>query len=127
MGASAVLLFAAPASPLAQPWSILAGNLVSALIGVFCAQMIPVTGPAVPASPQRRGGADCRAGRAVRRQPGLWLRAVAGGAELPDPAVHRRRVQWRAQAQLPPAPRRSGPWPSHPRRGAQRPAGLQGR
>ncbi|CAB3722354.1 hypothetical protein LMG3458_04072 [Achromobacter deleyi] len=40
MGASAVLLFAAPASPLAQPWSILAGNLVSALIGVFCAQFI---------------------------------------------------------------------------------------
>lgn len=40
MGASAVLLFAAPASPLAQPWSIMAGNLVSALIGVFCAQAI---------------------------------------------------------------------------------------
>ena len=46
MGASAVLLFAAPASPLAQPWSILAGNLVSALIGVLCAQMIPVPGVA---------------------------------------------------------------------------------
>jgi len=44
MGASAVLLFAAPASPLAQPWSLMAGNLVSALIGVFCAQMIPVPG-----------------------------------------------------------------------------------
>ena len=40
MGASAVLLFAAPASPLAQPWSLMAGNLVSALIGVFCAQII---------------------------------------------------------------------------------------
>lgn len=46
MGASAVLLFAAPASPLAQPWSIMAGNLVSALIGVFCAQFIPVPGVA---------------------------------------------------------------------------------
>ncbi|EHK67635.1 HPP family protein [Achromobacter arsenitoxydans] len=44
MGASAVLLFAAPASPLAQPWSLMAGNLVSALIGVFCAQFIPVPG-----------------------------------------------------------------------------------
>lgn len=41
MGASAVLLFAVPSSPLAQPWSILAGNLVSALIGVSCARMIP--------------------------------------------------------------------------------------
>lgn len=37
MGASAVLLFAVPASPLAQPWSILGGNLVSALVGVTCA------------------------------------------------------------------------------------------
>ena len=37
MGASAVLLFAVPASPLAQPWSIVGGNLVSALVGVTCA------------------------------------------------------------------------------------------
>ena len=41
MGASAVLLFAVPASPLAQPWSIFGGNLVSALIGVSCAILIP--------------------------------------------------------------------------------------
>lgn len=40
MGASAVLLFAAPSSPLAQPWSILGGNLVSAVIGVTCALAI---------------------------------------------------------------------------------------
>lgn len=40
MGASAVLLFAVPASPLAQPWSMLAGNIVSALIGVTAAQWI---------------------------------------------------------------------------------------
>lgn len=39
MGASAVLLFLLPASPLAQPWSILGGNLVSALIGVSCAKL----------------------------------------------------------------------------------------
>lgn len=41
MGASAVLLFAVPASPLAQPWAIFGGNLVSALIGVSCAILIP--------------------------------------------------------------------------------------
>jgi CBS domain-containing membrane protein len=41
MGASAVLLFAAPASPLAQPWSILVGNSVSALMGVIAASWIP--------------------------------------------------------------------------------------
>ncbi|KAA1013188.1 HPP family protein [Paraburkholderia panacisoli] len=40
MGASAVLLFAVPASPLAQPWSIIGGNLVSATIGVTCASAI---------------------------------------------------------------------------------------
>jgi CBS domain-containing membrane protein len=41
MGASAVLLFCVPASPLAQPWSIMAGNLVAALVGVTCASLIP--------------------------------------------------------------------------------------
>lgn len=41
MGASAVLLFAAPASPLAQPWSILGGNLVAALVGVTAARFVP--------------------------------------------------------------------------------------
>jgi CBS domain-containing membrane protein len=41
MGASAVLLFAVPASPLAQPWSILAGNLLSAFVGVTTALLIP--------------------------------------------------------------------------------------
>lgn len=37
IGASAVLLFAVPASPLAQPWSILGGNCLAAIIGVTCA------------------------------------------------------------------------------------------
>jgi len=40
MGASAVLLFAVPASPLAQPWSIIGGNTVAAIIGVTCAKLI---------------------------------------------------------------------------------------
>ena len=40
MGASAVLLFAAHSSPLAQPWSILGGNLISATVGVTCALLI---------------------------------------------------------------------------------------
>ncbi|ATE62320.1 HPP family protein [Thauera sinica] len=46
MGASAVLLFAVPASPLAQPWSIIGGNFVSALIGVCCAQWLGHSGVA---------------------------------------------------------------------------------
>jgi CBS domain-containing membrane protein len=44
MGASAVLLFAVPSSPLAQPWSILGGNLVAATLGVACARWIPDPG-----------------------------------------------------------------------------------
>jgi CBS domain-containing membrane protein len=40
MGASAVLLFCLPASPLAQPWSVIGGNMVSAFIGVACAHAI---------------------------------------------------------------------------------------
>ncbi len=41
MGASAVLLFAVPASPLAQPWSILGGNVLAATIGVSVALLVP--------------------------------------------------------------------------------------
>lgn len=40
MGASAVLLFAVPASPLAQPWSLIGGNLLAAVIGVTIARCI---------------------------------------------------------------------------------------
>ena len=40
MGASAVLLFAVPTSPLAQPWSIMGGNVSAALIGMACIRHI---------------------------------------------------------------------------------------
>ncbi|HRO49572.1 MAG TPA: HPP family protein [Hyphomicrobium sp.] len=40
IGASAVLLFAVPTSPLAQPWSIIGGNTISALVGVAVVQFI---------------------------------------------------------------------------------------
>jgi len=39
-GASSVLLFAVPNSPLAQPWSAIVGNMVAALIGVAVCMMI---------------------------------------------------------------------------------------
>jgi CBS domain-containing membrane protein len=41
LGASAVLLFAVPASPLAQPWSIIGGNTISALVGIAVAHLVP--------------------------------------------------------------------------------------
>lgn len=44
MGASAVLLFAAPTTPMAQPWPMLGGNLVSGAIGVLCAKILGING-----------------------------------------------------------------------------------
>jgi CBS domain-containing membrane protein len=41
IGASAVLVFAVPSSPLAQPWSVVGGNTLSALVGIACAKWIP--------------------------------------------------------------------------------------
>ena len=40
IGASAVLVFGVPASPLAQPWSVVGGNTVSALVGIACANWV---------------------------------------------------------------------------------------
>ncbi len=50
MGASAVLLFAVPASPLAQPWPMLGGNVLSAIAGVTCAALIGDPYVAAPAA-----------------------------------------------------------------------------
>lgn len=41
MGASAVLLFAAPHVPFSQPWNVFGGHAVSAVIGVACWHWIP--------------------------------------------------------------------------------------
>jgi len=41
MGASAVLLFAAPNVPFSQPWNVFGGHVISAVIGVACYQFIP--------------------------------------------------------------------------------------
>ena len=41
LGASAVLIFAAPHSPFAQPWAVIGGHLLSALVGVACWKVIP--------------------------------------------------------------------------------------
>lgn len=41
LGASAVLIFAVPASPLAQPWSVVGGNTLSALVGIAVWRAVP--------------------------------------------------------------------------------------
>ncbi|MFL6667643.1 MAG: HPP family protein [Burkholderia ambifaria] len=83
MGASAVLLFAVPASPLAQPWSIIGGNLVAATVGVACAQWIadPITAAAVAVALAIGG---MFALRCVHPPSG----AVALTAVLGGPAIH---------------------------------------
>lgn len=41
LGASAVLIFAIPNSPLAQPWSVVVGNTVSALVALVLLALVP--------------------------------------------------------------------------------------
>ncbi|MDF9787138.1 HPP family protein [Polynucleobacter sphagniphilus] len=41
LGASALLVFVLPSSPMAQPKAVIGGNIVSALVGVTCAILIP--------------------------------------------------------------------------------------
>jgi CBS domain-containing membrane protein len=83
MGASAVLLFAVPASPLAQPWSIIGGNIVSAVIGVGCATWITNPIHAAPVAVALSIGAMF-VFRCMHPPSG----AVALTAVLGGPAVH---------------------------------------
>src|SRR6185369_9478068 len=41
IGASTVLVFGVPASPLAQPWSVIGGNFLAALLGISAARLVP--------------------------------------------------------------------------------------
>jgi CBS domain-containing membrane protein len=50
LGASALLVFALPASPMAQPWAVIGGNTLSALIGISCFHLIPMPILALPAA-----------------------------------------------------------------------------
>ncbi|MGQ0503015.1 MAG: HPP family protein [Panacagrimonas sp.] len=43
LGATTVLVFAAPAGPMAQPWAAVGGNAVSALVGIAC--VLGIGGP----------------------------------------------------------------------------------
>ena len=39
LGASALLVFVLPSSPLAQPWAVIGGNVVAAVIGIACVNL----------------------------------------------------------------------------------------
>jgi CBS domain-containing membrane protein len=70
LGASAVLVFGVPASPLAQPWPVIGGNTVSACIGILCARWI---GPTELA-------AACAVGSAIAAMFALRCLHPPGGA-----------------------------------------------
>ena len=82
MGASAVLIFALPSSPLAQPWSVLGGNVLSAAIGVACAKWVPDSAMAAALA----GSCAIAAMFALRclHPPGgaIALTAVLGGSAI---------------------------------------------
>ncbi len=46
LGASAVLVFGLPSSPLSQPWAVVGGNLLSSAIGVLMQHLLPDPLPA---------------------------------------------------------------------------------
>ena len=48
LGASALLVSALPQNPTAQPWAVIAGNTISALIGISCAIVIQAPLLALP-------------------------------------------------------------------------------
>lgn len=41
MGASSILLFAVTSSPLSQPWPLVGGTVIAAIVGVTCGKFIP--------------------------------------------------------------------------------------
>lgn len=50
LGASALLVFVLPGSPMAQPWAVIGGNTISALIGITCYQLVGMPLLALPAA-----------------------------------------------------------------------------
>jgi CBS-domain-containing membrane protein len=82
MGASAVLLFAVPHSPLAQPWNVFGGHIISAAVGVLCVQLIPMLSVAAAASVGLAIAAMYYA-RCIHPPGGATaLAAVIGGAQI---------------------------------------------
>lgn len=71
MGATAVLLFAVPLGQLSQPWPVLGGHAVGALVGVTCAKLLP---------PGSLVAAGCAVGGAIVVMRALKCLHPPGGA-----------------------------------------------
>ena len=48
LGASALLVFVLPSSPMAQPWAVIGGNVISAVIGIACVNVVNMPMVAAP-------------------------------------------------------------------------------
>ncbi|KKC26351.1 hypothetical protein WP12_09605 [Sphingomonas sp. SRS2] len=84
IGAAAVLLFAVPASPMAQPWAVFGGNIVSAIVGVSAARL--GADPMVAAGLAVGGAIAAMALTRSLHPPGgaVALTAVLGGPGIHD-------------------------------------------
>lgn len=78
LGASAVIVFALPTSPLAQPWAVVGGNAVSALVGIAVVHAVP-QGVWPPLAPALAAGLAVGAMLALRclHPPGAAVALVA--------------------------------------------------
>lgn len=79
MGATAVLLFATPTSPLAQPVPVIAAHVLGAVVGVGAAAWIENTALAVGVAVGVTAGAIIRLGITHPPSGGTALSAVVGG------------------------------------------------
>ncbi len=95
VGASAILLFCLPASPLAQPWSVIGGNVVSALVAALCVRWLG-DGVAVAALSVALAIAAMFALRCLHPPGGGMALSVAMGG----PALHAAGVQFALQPLL---------------------------
>jgi CBS-domain-containing membrane protein len=84
MGASAVLLFATPMSPLAQPVPVVLAHAFGAFIGVVAAQNIDNTALAVGVAVGVTAGVIIRFGITHPPSGGTALSAVVGGQAITD-------------------------------------------
>lgn len=82
IGASAVLVFAVPASPLAQPRAVIGGNVVSAFVGITVAMLVPNAMIAAPLAVGLAIGAMMLLGCLHPPGGAVALIAVIGGAAV---------------------------------------------
>jgi CBS domain-containing membrane protein len=80
LGASAVLVFAVPNSPLAQPWSAVMGNTLSALCGVTALALLP--GEMAPVAAVALAFAAMMLGRALHPPGGAVALLIGLSPEL---------------------------------------------